>query len=147
MAHGCDADLLALRLQLLDAGGGVRLCRRDSLFAVGNRGDLLRELGCRRCALVVCRFQLVHLQGDGLLALGNPNGCHVDLGAQELELRMALVEFGEALVDLTLVLDESPFALVELRSALFERREARADLVLELDFARGRVQLIAERFS
>ena len=87
------------------------------------------------------------LQRDGLLALGDADGRRVDLGAQALELRMALVEFRQALVDLTLVLAQSLFALVERRSALLELREARADLVLELDLARRCVELLAERLA
>ncbi len=135
---------LGLCQELLRPGRCLCLGLRDRLLAVGDRGSLLRELGCRDGAFVVGRLQLVHLQRNGLLALRDSDGRRVDLGAQALELGVAIVEFREPLVDLTLVLAQNLFALVERRSAAFEVRQASADLVLELDLARRCVQLLAE---
>ena len=141
----CGVRRLRLRVELPHPCGRLGLGCCDRPLPVGDRGHLLRKLRRRGGTLFVRRLQLVDLEGDGLLALGDPDGCRVDLGAEALQLGVAFVEFSQALVDATLLLLQNPFAFVQLSCSLLELCQAPSELVLELGLARRGVELLAER--
>ena len=104
-------ERLLLPLQLVELARDLRLRLLERVLALGDRRDLLRQLGSRRRAFLVGCLQLAHLQLDELLTLRRAR-----LGARQLLLQ--LTEPGLGLDELIEALRDRLLALLECRFGL-----------------------------
>ena len=118
------AERLLLLTQRLLAGGEppliVDALALDLALALGDRGELLRNLGRGVCTVMVCRLELLAARVDVDAELGEPRLLGDQLGAAKVEV----TPLGRA--NRSCCSPSARLALVELRLA---RREARADLL------------------
>ena len=137
-------DGLLFLFQLGTQGRGRCLGACELLLAVGNRPDLVRELGRAPRTLPVRRLQLAHFHLDELLALGDPRFAARQLLLERLEPVLGVGELVEPRGDFPFSLLERRLRRGQGRRAMVELGNALGGFVRELLGAQ-RVALAVER--
>ena len=136
----CAHELRLAHLGFLARGRHTRFRAREVLLTFGDLGQLLLQPGSRGRALVVADLELVHLQLDDLLALG-------EAGLQLRELLFRLeqaIQLGQPLGHSALALVELGLGVRQSRSAAIEPGRLLRELLLESNLASRGVHLVVQ---